>query len=666
MQAVTRVVLMTVDDDWLTGYREPRFTEMTRCAIRPAINGKIGVIFGQSSVWQWRLLAACLCLTVFMTAGAALCGPVEVTAGQAERGYLARLATPRQLPLRTKGRYIVDALGQRFKLASVNWYGAHDFRMVPAGLDRQPVSAIVRSIIEMGFNSVRLPFSNAMLRAVSVDPAAVAANPDLIGKSPLAVYDRVIDELTKEGVVVIINNHTSHAMWCCGYDEDGLWFTDDYPESQWLQDWVLMAERYHYNPGVVGVDLRNEVRVAKIRNTFLPKIPHWGGKVNNWHQAAQRAGNLVLDSNPNLLVIVEGINFPRLHLRRARQEPVHLKVAHRLVYGAHNYGFIGPHLTGSLYGDMAYETLANLLTDEWGGMVTENRDYTAPVWVSEFGEALRPRSQSWFGNIIRYLSVGDFDFAYWSLNPGPKLSGEPEMFALLSHETWRPINGDWRLSHLRTIMAPRRGPGVEPNWEGEATHRFEVLKFADADTNHSQRLGDWDPGAYKATCDDRSRLVGVSTGKRMLQPFAHLALCSDFALKLDETRAAAGVTLRDNGGDSADVGVHGTGQDWHPGANKLECGMGAYVSGVAQTHTGLNYRVDGVRCVNGGLAVPAKCQVLKLDDGGDQRATDIPGDWDSGRRKLQCGLGDYVAGISLKKGHLEGLLCCTPPSQSTK
>src|SRR5690349_16112695 len=38
------------------------------------------------------------------------------------------------LPLRTSGRFIVDANGKRFKLASANWYGAEERDFVVAGL----------------------------------------------------------------------------------------------------------------------------------------------------------------------------------------------------------------------------------------------------------------------------------------------------------------------------------------------------------------------------------------------------------------------------------------------------------------------------------------------------------------------------------------------------
>ncbi|MFD2881576.1 cellulase family glycosylhydrolase [Paenibacillus rhizoplanae] len=48
-----------------------------------------------------------------------------------------------------------------------------------------------------------------------------------------------------------------------------LWYTAAYPESRWLSDWVMLANRYANNPTVIGADLHNE--------------PHgtasWGGPV---------------------------------------------------------------------------------------------------------------------------------------------------------------------------------------------------------------------------------------------------------------------------------------------------------------------------------------------------------------------------------------------------
>ena len=64
-----------------------------------------------------------------------------------------RLYSP---PFQTAGRHIVDANGQRFKLASINWYGASDVHFVPGGLDSRHRSQIAATIRRMGFNSVRI------------------------------------------------------------------------------------------------------------------------------------------------------------------------------------------------------------------------------------------------------------------------------------------------------------------------------------------------------------------------------------------------------------------------------------------------------------------------------------------------------------------------------
>ena len=41
-------------------------------------------------------------------------------------------------------------------------------------------------------------------------------NPELLNKTALEVYDAVVAELTRQGLVVILNNHTTKSMWCCG------------------------------------------------------------------------------------------------------------------------------------------------------------------------------------------------------------------------------------------------------------------------------------------------------------------------------------------------------------------------------------------------------------------------------------------------------------------
>lgn len=362
-------------------------------------------------------------------------------------------------PLSTSGRYIVDAEGARVKLASINWYGASDAFHIVGGLDTAPIDEIVRSIRALGLNSVRLPFSNEMLHIEeAVDPAHIAANPQLEGKSPLEIFDATIEALAREGILIILNNHTTRGMWCCFLDSDGLWFTEEVSESRWIEDWRMIVRRYRDEPYVVGADLRNEVRI----NSLLLE-PHWAlegaDPALDWRAAAERAGEAILEENPDLLIVVEGINFPRVHLSRVAEAPIRLSIPNRLVYAAHNYGFIGPSAVGETYGEMDWPTFSATMDEEWGFVAEEGHPYTAPVWLSEFGIGYGSEDDPWFRNIMRYLEEGDFDFAYWPLNPGPKASGDDEPYGLLELD-WTTPREDFRTEALRKIARPKRGPGI--------------------------------------------------------------------------------------------------------------------------------------------------------------------------------------------------------------
>ena len=58
-------------------------------------------------------------------------------------------------------------------------------------------------------------------------------------------FDAAVTALTRAGLMVILNNHISAAMWCCSEtDGNGLWYTKQYPQSEWLAMWVMLAKRY--------------------------------------------------------------------------------------------------------------------------------------------------------------------------------------------------------------------------------------------------------------------------------------------------------------------------------------------------------------------------------------------------------------------------------------
>ena len=129
------------------------------------------------------------------------------------------------LPLSVSGSKIVDANGQQVKLACVNLYGAQLDRYVINGLDEIDLDVLSYNISSMGFNCVRLPYSVELYKENPVvENSSVSANPHLFGLTGMEVFDKTVESLTNAGLMVILDNHVSDAIWCCSRtDGNGMW-----------------------------------------------------------------------------------------------------------------------------------------------------------------------------------------------------------------------------------------------------------------------------------------------------------------------------------------------------------------------------------------------------------------------------------------------------------
>lgn len=356
-------------------------------------------------------------------------------------------------PLHTSGQYIVDSNGARVHLNAFNWYGFESTDYVVEGLQAQPLSSIVSTIKGLGFNAVRLLWSNQMVESNPVvGNYALTANPGLAGENALTIMDTVVNALTSAGIMVILDNHMSNAGWCCSTtDNNELWYNADYPQANWVADWQTLVTRYRSNPGVIGVDLRNE-----------PRSPAtWGGSSStDWHAAAQLGGNAVLTINPNLLVFVEGVNYAG-DLSGVATLPVQLNVANQLVYEAHDYGFWYSSSTMT-----SYTTYVNTIAPKWGYLVTGSNPQ--PLWVGEFGTCnsadtcVSSISSSnlgyWFNMVTSYLRQNNLDWDYWAIN-GTTESNNGNGFGTV--EGYGVLNLTWNgsalpslTSRLQSMMAP--------------------------------------------------------------------------------------------------------------------------------------------------------------------------------------------------------------------
>ena len=276
--------------------------------------------------WTWRVRVCCSLLLVCCRCDD-LCRSI---------------ITEDRLPLSTMGSTIADRSGAPVRLACVNWYGAHMELYAAGGLQVQPVEAIADQIRLLGFNCVRLPFSLEMYTKNAMVPAkATAANPRLQNMSAVDVFDATISAITATGLLVVLNNHNSRAGWCCDLNsEEGLWHTTEYPTEMWLSVLGVMTRRYRDNRQVVGFDIRNEIHDTPSQSIGWGSFgEHTRGDIeSDWREAASRAADIILTENPNMLVIVGGL-CSNWDLRPLIAEPIQPRIANKLIWTAHTYGF---------------------------------------------------------------------------------------------------------------------------------------------------------------------------------------------------------------------------------------------------------------------------------------------------------------------------------------
>ncbi|MGX4736135.1 glycoside hydrolase family 5 protein [Kitasatospora griseola] len=589
-------------------------------------------------------------------------------------------------PLSTRGRYVVDANGERFKLKSGNWAGAqgtwqgsgdvrdpanHQARQlsnnIPLGLDRTPIARILADFHTMGLNSIRLPFANALVHDTAAVPdSAVAANPQLRGKTPLQVMDAVVAALTADGFAVILNNHTTSYRFCCGLDGNERWNSGQ-STQQWIDDWVFLAQRYRDDKRVVGADLRNEVR----RDTW--NDANWGwGDDHDLNQALEDAGNRILRTDPDLLIVMEGINWQGIptdvtpHWRPTLTPVATLSNtlirSDKLVYSAHFYGYTGPRHTGATgtgethdprYEELTPDQLAQAVDDEALFVTRTGQHFTAPVWISEFGAAGRgpvdARERAWFDTFTDLLVRNDTDFAIWPLVGWSDSAGTPQ-------DNWAMVNytangarlgvmdpGDWRAADWsKLIDAPARsGPVADgPRWN------MLNLDHYDANTSATMPAGpDWSPGNRKGNCPDTQRLAGLGRSDSR-------GLCTDAGRPAKGAGAWTTVT------DERYV-THG---DWASGYNKLQCPDNAFAVGYSVNRNAMS----ALLCAPSAAALPLTGRNVWFDGGDNRPATggSTASDWAPGYYKGQCADNEYLAGVAYtwkwNHGGVPDALLCRP------
>lgn len=197
------------------------------------------------------------------------------------------------------------------RLRCVNWYGAHMESFVAGGLDKRSCRDIAQSIKQIGANCVRIPLSvELVMRNPTPAASAVAGieRSECNVSTALQVLDCQVKELTRWGLMVILNSHNSVAGWV-GVGErvpQGLWHTAEFTTHAWVASLAALALRYKDDPLVVGIDIRNEIHDQD------GVVITWGKTDDadtDWKAATLLADAAIRQVNPDVLVIVSGLSL---------------------------------------------------------------------------------------------------------------------------------------------------------------------------------------------------------------------------------------------------------------------------------------------------------------------------------------------------------------------
>ncbi len=340
--------------------------------------------------------------------------------------------------LYTDGSKILDKDGKEVWLTGINWFGYNTGTNTFDGLWTCDLNTSLSAIADRGFNLLRIPISAELIKSWSNGnyPTAnfnQATNSYLVGMNSLEIFDYVIGQCRANGIKIMIDIHSAKTD-SMGHMKN-IWTDGDITEQDYLDALSWISSRYKNDDTIIAYDLKNEPH-GKANESPRAK---WDDSTDsdNWKYIAEKAANAVLSKNPNVLVMVEGIeiyptdvksngNFSSTNmgdyyctwwggnLRGVKDNPVDLgKYQNKLVYSPHDYGptvyeqpwFKGDYTFDSLYEDCWY--------DNWFYIQEQN---IAPLLIGEWGGFMSNPNLKWMTYLRQLIKENRINHTFWCFN----------------------------------------------------------------------------------------------------------------------------------------------------------------------------------------------------------------------------------------------------------
>jgi hypothetical protein len=261
--------------------------------------------------------------------------------------------------------------------------------------------------------------------------------------------------------------------------------------------WEWITERYKYDDTIIAFDLENEPHGKPWAGDFAK----WDNStdINNWKYACETAANKILDINPNMLIMCEGIeSFPRDgvtwtsldeddyhnnwwggNLRGVRDYPIDLGARQaQFMYSPHDYGpkvFEQPWFYPGFNKDTLY---ADVWKDNWMFIHEEN---IAPLLIGEWGGFMDGgANEIWMESIRDLIIEHGLHHTFWCINPNSGDTGglldhswttwDEEKYALFEPSLWKNSSGKYiGLDHEVALGSTTTGVSLNEHLQAQTT-----------------------------------------------------------------------------------------------------------------------------------------------------------------------------------------------------
>nr|WP_033165499.1 glycoside hydrolase family 5 protein [Clostridium sp. KNHs205] len=384
------------------------------------------------------------------------------------------------------GNRIYDSKGKEVWLTGANWFGFNCSENVFHGA-WYDIKDILTDVADRGIGLLRIPISTELLYSWMIgkpnkvssvtaanNPPYYVCNPDFYDaatggvKNSMEIFDIIMRYCKELGIKVMIDVHSPDAN-NSGHNYP-LWYglttstAGEITTKKWIDTLAWLADKYKNDDTILAFDLKNEPHGQRGYTAAEPSnFAKWDNSTqeNNWKYAAERCAAAVLEKNPRLLIVIEGIEqYPKTNLgytyatpdvwgasgnqapyygawwggnlRGVKDFPINLGTLNsQIVYSPHDYG---PSVYNQTWFDKDFTT-QTLLDDYWyDSWAYINDQGIAPLLIGEWGGHMDGgKNEKWMTLLRDYMIKNRISHTFWCINPN---SGDTGGLLTYDWKTW--------------------------------------------------------------------------------------------------------------------------------------------------------------------------------------------------------------------------------------